>query len=74
MACREWQVSVYMSHTCVGWAWAELHARLGTGSYSTLLTMTLYQAPSSPPGFLYVKAGGGSHTHFPPPLKIYVYM
>lgn len=22
VACRQWQVSVYMSHTCVGWAWA----------------------------------------------------
>lgn len=21
VACRQWQVSVYMSHTCVGWAW-----------------------------------------------------
>lgn len=70
VACRQWQVSVYMSHTCVGW----LHARLSPESWCTLLTMTLYQALSSPSGFLRVKAGGGSHTHFPPPLKIYVYM
>lgn len=52
----------------------QLHARLNTGPHSTqLLTMTLYQAPS-PPGLLHVKAGGGSHTHLPPPLKIYVYI
>lgn len=53
----------------------QLHARLGTGPRGTqLLMVTLYQSPSSSPGLLHVKAGGGSHTHLPPPLKIYVYM
>lgn len=63
--------------TCYIHVWGgpgQLHARLDTGSYSTLLTMILYQTPKSSPGFLRVKACGGNHTHFPPPLKIYVYM
>lgn len=51
VACRrQWQVSTCYIHVWGGPG--QLHARLDTGSYSTLLTMILYQAPNSPPGFL----------------------